>query len=645
MILKNSVKNWFYHIVLLLVCFPVGVSKAMELPESSKREKEEGEEAITRGTKRLKLGEEPSERAKSLKAMLLNPEFMEFEIEQLVEAAKDGDLQTVKDILNAGVGVDVENQTGSTPLSMAVARGHGAIADFLIDAGANVNKEVPPFGSLLLDALMSKRLDIARRLIEAGADVNKAGEMGMGVRPLHWAALWGDKDMVERLLKAGADVRQTVPGGEDLGRTALTMAAEGGRGSSGEVVDLLIKAGADINHQTEQLGYTPLMYAIQLNSLYKAQDLVRRLLAAGADTTLTDKEGKTALDLAQEKKYRDIVSLLGGESLPIEETAGYESEEEKSPFQIFIAGQTEVKSKLKDKRRKADLLDAVRAEDLSAVKALVEAGVNLNEYGEYDTPLATAAQKGYDSIVDYLLQAGAEVDKANRVGNTPLLIAINENHPSIVNKLIKAGAKVNAGVTPQGYTPLIAAAMGGNDAIVKLLLDNGAEVDAKNVGRNTPLMWATRNGYWSVAKDLLKAGADVNAENKEGVTPFALTLLKGDPDLVTLMINNYGANVNKVVESVSLTPLTVAIQNGRSDLVPILLKSGAHVNWQDSEHGATPLMLAVATKQADIVKQLLAAGADRTIKSKNGKTALDLAQQENLPAIAQLLEEAKMVVD
>ena len=57
-----------------------------------------------------------------------------------------------------------------------------------------------------------------------------------------------------------------------------------------------------------------------------------------------------------------------------------------------------------------------------------------------DTPLHIAARIGFDQAADYLISLRAKVDATNRRGETPLVVAVNQRHPRIVEMLLKAGA-------------------------------------------------------------------------------------------------------------------------------------------------------------------------------------------------------------
>lgn len=107
----------------------------------------------------------------------------------------------------------------------------------------------------------------------------------------------GYQDGVSALLKAGADVNYV----RDDGSTALSRAAEKGRLP---IVKMLIRAGADVNHSLS--GQSLLMHIVDNNDLLMAQVFI----AAGADVNFVAEDGKTALSIAQEKRFRDLEMLL-----------------------------------------------------------------------------------------------------------------------------------------------------------------------------------------------------------------------------------------------------------------------------------------------------------------------------------------------
>ncbi|MNP63955.1 Ankyrin repeats (3 copies) [compost metagenome] len=104
-------------------------------------------------------------------------------------------------------------------------------------------------------------------------------------------------------LEHGADLKST----NRYGGTALIPAAERGHV---ETVQMLIDAGVDVNH-LNRLHWTALLEAVILgDGGPRHVEIVRRLLQAGADPTIADKDGVSALEHARQRGYQEMVQLL-----------------------------------------------------------------------------------------------------------------------------------------------------------------------------------------------------------------------------------------------------------------------------------------------------------------------------------------------
>ena len=103
------------------------------------------------------------------------------------KAAKEGNIEAVKQHIAAGTDVDAKNRKGETPLRFAITYGHKEIGELLITNGADMNaksgrKEWTP----LYLAIFLNRWEFAELLIAKGADVNLS--IKDGIKPLHRAA-------------------------------------------------------------------------------------------------------------------------------------------------------------------------------------------------------------------------------------------------------------------------------------------------------------------------------------------------------------------------------------------------------------------------------------------------------------------------
>lgn len=114
-----------------------------------------------------------------------------------------------------------------------------------------------------------------------------------------------------------------------------------------------------------------------------------------------------------------------------------------------------------------ELRRAASAGDLTKVKKLLDAGVDVNAANRYGgTALAFAADKGHAAVVDLLLERGANVNAEDTFyGSTPLAWAVRHGHAAIVRSLLAKGAK-------SGPQALIAAAGEGHAEVTKVLLEH-----------------------------------------------------------------------------------------------------------------------------------------------------------------------------
>lgn len=263
------------------------------------------------------------------------------------------------------------------------------------------------------------------------------------------------------------------------------------------------------------------------------------------------------------------------------------------------------------------LIDAAKASDASAARALVDAGAEVNAaQSDGATALHWAAYREDIETAALLIQAGADVNAANDLGVTPLLMACTNGHGELVEALLAAGADPNAAL-PSGETPLLAASRAGGPDAVDSLLRRGADVNAAEQTRGqTPLMWAVANRHAEVAAALVAAGADIHARSQ-----------------VRYRVYNMGGNRSAgsassgiPLEEVAIggsTPLLFAARSGDVESARLLLDAGADLH-DTAADGNVPLVIAAHSGHATLAAFLLERGAD-VAAAPLGYTALHAA--------------------
>ena len=288
----------------------------------------------------------------------------------------------------------------------------------------------------------------------------------------------------------------------------------------------------------------------------------------------------------------------------------------------------------------AGLIDAVRAKDRDAVRALLKQNVDVNvQEGDGGAALHWAAHVGDAHMVDLLLGAGARVNVQNDYGVTPLSLACVNADTPIIERLLKSGADPNI-AQANGETVLMTCARTGDVEAVTLLLSHGAKVDARESSQEqTALMWAVANQHPDVVRVLLRNGANVNARTrpvevrisrgrdvngrslqigfdrpKGGFTPLLFAARSGDVDTAKLLVEA-GATVNDAAAD-GTSVLVVAVHSGHRALAQYLMGLGANVNTAGS--GYTALHAAVLRGDRVLAEELLARGADPNARLLNG---------------------------
>jgi len=210
-------------------------------------------------------------------------------------ALRTGDVETIKPLVLAGIDINYPNSKGITPLHVVAQEGHVAVAQILLQNGANLHARYDDLWTPLHLAAQNGHLEMTTLLINYGGRVLGPKD---DFSPLHFAAQEGYLDIAQLLLTHDADVSARYHNGW----TPLHLAAQEGHTP---MVTLLLESGAPINAMTAQ-GFTPLHSAAFLGRL----DSVRALLANHATPEVKDHEGQTPHQLALAGGFHDVAHLL-----------------------------------------------------------------------------------------------------------------------------------------------------------------------------------------------------------------------------------------------------------------------------------------------------------------------------------------------
>jgi N-acyl-D-amino-acid deacylase len=216
-------------------------------------------------------------------------------------------LEKVKLLLDRGADVNARASTGVTPLMVAARyRGNANVVRLLLKKGAKVTSdkgvEVRNDASALFFAVMAGDIEMVGALLEAGGRLQDRMKVlgNIVTSPLAFATFEDDAVLVDYLIGKGADPNE-------LDNDGMSILGSATIGNHVATVQVLLARGAKVNY-VDKLGMTPLLYAASIN--FGDTAVLERLIAAGADLKVKNKQGLTALDLARGYHHENIVNLL-----------------------------------------------------------------------------------------------------------------------------------------------------------------------------------------------------------------------------------------------------------------------------------------------------------------------------------------------
>ncbi len=169
---------------------------------------------------------------------------------------------------------------------------------------------------------------------------------------------------------------------------------------------------------------------------------------------------------------------------------------------------------------KTMLIELVKSSnDIDSISFLIDNGAALITKCNptYNALFVAAEYNVFASVVDLLINKGADVLYNDYEGNSVVNIAATYNHnPEIMQTLLEYGLEINH-KNNKGFTPLMLASNLNNLLVVKALIRNGANINEVDNNGRTALMAAAVKGDESIMQLLIKYGANVNIVDKYGM--------------------------------------------------------------------------------------------------------------------------------
>jgi uncharacterized protein len=227
---------------------------------------------------------------------------------EFFRAIQANDGISVKGFLQGGINPNAKNQNGETALTYSIQKAETPLIKLLVESGEiNLRDDL---GNSPIHLALKKNKDIFDLLLEKNADVNVPGRMDSKTTDqtvLYVAIARGDEALVKKLIDRGAN-----PNIADSAGSLPLVEAVVDSDASANIVKMLLENGAEVNKTEKENGATALIFAAQNKEISSnlRKGIVELLIEQGADTKIKEKDGKTALDWAKEKKNSEIFDLL-----------------------------------------------------------------------------------------------------------------------------------------------------------------------------------------------------------------------------------------------------------------------------------------------------------------------------------------------
>ena len=261
----------------------------------------------------------------------------------------------------------------------------------------------------------------------------------------------------------------------------------------------LIRAGADVNAKGSD-GNPHLYHAIVHS--HGGLNKVEALIEAGADVDATDTEGKTLLRIAVEEGDGNIIDAL------IDAGAG-----------------------------QAAICNAIAVGDIQRVGQLIGADTDVNAECSGGPLLFTAIREFEPEIVQFLVDAGADVNARDSDDNPVLYWPVVWGQIEIMRILVDADADVHAR-DKRGDTLLHRAVWGSEPESVQFLLEAGADMNAKNERGTSPAKFALQEEEHKIFRILIDAGAEIDFPPQS--VPWIKVTDRSDSSLTITVLNSDG---------------------------------------------------------------------------------------------------------
>jgi len=261
--------------------------------------------------------------------------------------------------------------------------------------------------------------------------------------------------------------------------------------------------------------------------------------------------------------------------------------------------------------------DAAAGGDLTKVRALIDAKVNVDARGKaFKTPLMLAAMNGHIHCLDFFKQYGADEFAVDAKGRSVIHLAVACNRLPVLRWLLSAYPPPR----PQQLRHRVSILSKATDSLITRYPKNLRE--ASDAEGSKPLHVAVEVDKGDTMKTLLAAGVDIEAKNNWARTPLHEAIISNHRNSFNILLE-IGASVN-ATDARSMSPLHWAAKTGHIDMIEPLLARGADRHGYNSD-GLQPIHQAAWVGQVLGIESLAAERKSLEARTKAGESMLHIA--------------------
>lgn len=260
------------------------------------------------------------------------------------------------------------------------------------------------------------------------------------------------------------------------------------------------------------------------------------------------------------------------------------------------------------------------------------------------TCLQVAAHQGHQTLVEYLLSIGANVNIVDKEGDSVLHYAAFGNQPDIMRILLQHGANINV-LNASHCTALHISAHKKPPHCVRVLLEFTADVNLQDSYGDTALHDAIGKENTEVVELLCNVPTlDLTIRNKRGFNCLHHASLKGNV-IAARRILQLARQLVDVKKDDGFSALHLAALNGHSHVCEVLVKEGQADIDIRNDRRQTPFLLAVSQGHASAIEKLVELKCDILAKDEDGDNAMHLTIIKKANLVQEVPQEAPKIFD